>query len=218
MRHRDVHRQQQAEAAELDAGERPQRRAVRARRPNHAAGRRSPSSSAAKHERACQVVPRSRHSNGASVASAGAPAGEGHQQPDHDARLPSPARPAGSRAGRRTGRCRPARSASARSRASPSSAGTRQQEAEDETRQHLVLHHERMQPAGVGRAAAASPNTGQRAATSHAAHHTIASSTLLAPTKNISRCGACASRRGDSASAVDQPPQPPQHSDGSRAR
>ena len=45
-------------------------------------------------------------------------------------------------------------------------------------------------------------SAGQRAAASHAAHHSIASSRLLAPMKNISRCGALASNRGDIASFI----------------
>ena len=39
---------------------------------------------------------------------------------------------------------------------------------------------------------------GQRRPINHAAHHVIASSTLVAPAKNISRCGAIARRAGDS--------------------
>src|SRR5690606_17913375 len=43
--------------------------------------------------------------------------------------------------------------------------------------------------------------SGHRAAASHAAHHAIASSTLAAPMKNISRCGAAASLTGRTGAA-----------------
>src|SRR5512133_553050 len=55
----------------------------------------------------------------------------------------------------------------------------------------------------------------QRVVASHAAHHSIASSTLLAPMKNSSRCGASARRAadsgvGDETAAVSMAPSSPQ--------
>jgi len=44
--------------------------------------------------------------------------------------------------------------------------------------------------------------SGQRAPTSHAAHHAMAISRFIEPMKNIRRCGAVASRPGESAAGL----------------
>ena len=50
-------------------------------------------------------------------------------------------------------------------------------------------------PACIG--GGANPNTCQRASTSHAVHHAIATRTLSAPMKKSNRCGAAANWRAE---------------------
>ena len=120
------------------------------RNTSHATSPARPRHSAAKHERACHVVPFSRNSSG---PSANRPA----LQPAIVSTVPT-TMPGGPSERTEQRRHLPAEQADAHRQVAPArefrqshpARKRRQQETEEETRQHLVLHDEGMQPARVG--------------------------------------------------------------------